>query len=136
MRARLFHTFLALSFTVLVLLSTLVAEHLAATDQQAMFLDRLHDTMRFAAAAQQASTDLDEHALREDLVRYHEGFGIDAAIVDRSGTELPSSRPIDLAAAPVLQAVRLALAGQQSQNPGTSCPGADVGLSATVPRTP
>jgi len=133
MRARLFHTFLALSFTVLVLLSTLVAEYLAATDQQAMFLDRLHDTMRFAAAAQQASTDLDEHALREDLVRYHEGFGIDAAIVDRSGAVLASSGPIDLAAEPVLQAVRLALAGQQSQNPGTIWPGHDVWLAVAVP---
>ena len=133
MRARLFHTFLALSFTVLVLLSTLLVEHLAAADQQAMFLDRLQDTIRFAAAAQQASTDVDTHALREDLVRYHEGFGIDAAIVDHRGTVLASSGPIDLAAEPVQRAVRLALAGRQSQNPDIIWPGHEVWLAVAVP---
>jgi hypothetical protein len=115
MRARLFHTFLALSTGTLLLLSILLAGHIAGTDQRAMFLDRLQDTMRFAAAAEQVDSDLDEHALGADLLRYREGFGIDAAIVDRSGTVRASSGPIDLTAAPVLRALRLALTGSTAR---------------------
>src|SRR5262249_51463244 len=119
MRARLFHTFLALGTGTLLLLSLLLAGYIARAAQHAVFLDRLQDTMRFAAAAEQVDTDLDEHALRADLVRYHEGFGIEAAIVDRSGTVRASSGPIDLAAVPVLRALRLALAGRHNPDPGT-----------------
>ncbi len=133
MRTRLFSVLFALLACVLGALSVPFAWRVAADHQQAMFVDRLQATSRFASKAQQATNSIDDQALQEDLVRYHEVFGIDAAIVDRTGASRQTSGSVDLDDPAAARALALARAGHQSQNPPLIWPGDNAVLVVAVP---
>jgi signal transduction histidine kinase len=134
MRARLLCVLIPLMALVLVTLSFPLAGNLAAARQQAMFLDRLQDTSRFAAISQQSADQLDTQALAEDLVRYGEVYGVQAAVLDRTGAKrVASSSSLDLRSPPVAAEIRRALAGHQSVDPDTIWPWTDQPLVVGVP---
>ncbi|HWB38091.1 MAG TPA: hypothetical protein VHA75_18895, partial [Rugosimonospora sp.] len=130
MRSRLFGIFLTMVICMLGTLSVPFAIKVASSQQQAVFLDRLQDTTRFASAYQQATDEVDEQALQDDLIRYHEVYGIAAVILDRSGRIIEGSGDIDAARQ---STIRQALTGHQSDDPGIIWPGVDVALTVAVP---
>ncbi len=133
MRTRLFGIFLTMVICMLATLSIPFAIKVASGEQQAIFVDRLQDTARFASAYQQANDEIDVQALRDDLTRYHDVYGIDAAILDRSGAVIESSGHIDLHGAGQRSAVHQALTGHQSDQPAIIWPGEHEALTIAVP---
>ncbi|MEV1114610.1 HAMP domain-containing sensor histidine kinase [Actinosynnema sp. NPDC049800] len=61
-------------------------------ESQETYLDRLGDASRFASLAESALASDRLTALREELVRYDQLYGISAALVGTDGTVLESSR--------------------------------------------
>ena len=61
-------------------------------ESQETYLDRLGDASRFASLAENALASDRLTALREELVRYDQLYGIPAALVGTDGTVLESSR--------------------------------------------
>ncbi|GAA5201553.1 HAMP domain-containing sensor histidine kinase [Rugosimonospora acidiphila] len=134
MRARLLSVLIPLIALVLVTLSLPLASNLAAARQQTMFLDRLQDTGMFASLSQQSADQLDTQVLAEDLVRYGDVYGVQAAVLDRTGAPRAASSPsLDLRSPQVAAEIRQALAGHQSVNPDTIWPWADRPLVVGVP---
>lgn len=134
MRARLIVLIVLLGGGMLVALSVPYAQHLAASRQQAMFLDRLQDTVRFASAYQQLGGDVDQ-ALREDLVRYNSVYSsVSAAILDRKGTpRAEAGDGLDLDHPLVRERVRLALNGHETVETPTVWPWEDRPMVVAVP---
>ncbi|MET7394081.1 HAMP domain-containing sensor histidine kinase [Dactylosporangium sp. NPDC005572] len=119
---------------VLAALSVPFGRSLAAGRQQDMFVDRLQDTSQFAAIAQQATTSVAQEALRDDLVRYADLYGITAAVVGRGGTTWAiSGRLADLDRGDVAERIRQAGAGHQSIAPLTIWPWSDRLIVVAVP---
>src|SRR5690349_13006585 len=97
---------------VLVALSVPLAQNIAASRQQAMFLDRLQDATRFAGAAEQVGNEVDQRALDADLRRYGELYSIAVVELDRSRTvRAGAAGPLQLDRDVVARAVTQALAG-------------------------
>jgi signal transduction histidine kinase len=117
MRARL------IGILVLVLLGTVasisvpLAVRFASSAEQGMFLDRLEDADHFASVAEQSVDDADAEDLQAQLTRYHEVFGISAAIVDRGLSVMQGAGSVDLDVPAVADAVQRALSGHQSSDP-------------------
>src|SRR5579884_3097495 len=65
----------------------------ARTAQQAEFVDRLADTVRFASLAQRPLVEATPQALEPEMRRYDDVYGIAVALVDRDGKVLVASRP-------------------------------------------
>src|SRR5256885_16246359 len=84
MRARLIALLLLLMGSLLAALTVPFAQDLAARRQQIMFVDQLQDTIGIASAAQQDIDEVDQRELNEDLSRYAELYGINAAAVYRN----------------------------------------------------
>src|SRR5215470_3872463 len=136
MRARLLSVLIPLMALVLITLSLPLASNLAAARQQTMFLDRLQDTGWFASIDQQSADQLDAQILAADIVRYGEVYGVQAAVLDRTGAARAVSSPsLDLRSPPVAAEVRQALAGHQSVEPDTIWPWTDRPLVVGVPVT-
>jgi signal transduction histidine kinase len=134
MRTRLIALLVLLLGCVLAALSVPYARNLAANRQQAMFVDRLQDTSRFASAAQQATNGVDEQALRDDLARYADLYGITAVVLDRNGqARTAAGAPLDLHRRVVAEGVRRALAGHQSGDPALIWPWSDQPIVVAVP---
>jgi signal transduction histidine kinase len=134
MRARLLCVLIPLMTLVLVTLCFPLASNLAAARQQAMFLDRLQDTSWFASTSQQSADPLDTEVLAADLVRYGEVYGVQAAVLDRTGAKRAASdSSLDLHSPPVAAQIRQALAGHQSADPDTIWPWTDQPLVVGVP---
>lgn len=134
MRRRLTALLLLLLGCVLAALSLPFARSLAEGRQQSMFVDRLQDTNQFAAIAQQATTSVDQEALRADLARYAELYGITAAVISRGGTTWAvSGRLADLDERRVAERISQARAGHQSAAPPTVWPWSDQPIVVAVP---
>jgi signal transduction histidine kinase len=117
MRRRLIATYVGLLIVVLLGLSVPLGYSLAAGQTQAMFIDRLYDTARFASLAEPALQTGRVNALRTELALYDEMFGIQAAIVGRDGVLVLMSRPtFDLNGEGVLAAVNAGLTGKRSSS--------------------
>src|SRR2546423_13961773 len=115
MRARLIALLLLLMGSLLAALTVPFAQDLAARRQQIMFVDRLQDTIGIASAAQQDEDEVDQRELSEDLRRYAELYGIQAAVVYRNGSvRAAGGPPIDLNRADVKEAIGSGLAGDPS----------------------
>jgi signal transduction histidine kinase len=115
MRRRLIATYVGLLIVVLLGLTVPLGYSLAAGQTQAVFIDRLNDTARFASLAEPALQTGRVNALSTELALYDEMFGIQAAIVGRDGALLLTSRPtFDLSGVGVLAAVNAGLTGQRS----------------------
>jgi signal transduction histidine kinase len=91
-RTRLLVILLALMAGTLAALGIPLARSVADSRRQAVYLDRLADTARFAGIAGQKPAG-DNSELAGELTRYHEVYGISAAIVDRNMSVRVASRP-------------------------------------------
>lgn len=113
MRRRLATSYVVLLVLVLAALEVPLAIALTTRDTQRMALDRMADAVRFATAAE-ASLRTDERtALETDLRVYDELYGIGAAVIDRDGRVLFSTRVLPMRIPLVQRQVRRALAGEQ-----------------------
>lgn len=112
MRHRLLVTVMVLVAMVLVGLGVPLALSDARTATQRQFVDRLSDTVRFAALAQRPLVDADPAALLPEMRRYDEVYGIAVALVTRDGQMIAASRPgLNVADS---DRVRVALTGRRS----------------------
>ncbi|MFC5747511.1 sensor histidine kinase [Actinomadura rugatobispora] len=93
MLRRLLAVYVSLLVMVLAALEIPLAVTFAAHETQAMFIDRLNDTSRFASLAEPALCSGRTDSLRAELVRYDELYGIPAAVADREGNIVVASRP-------------------------------------------
>ncbi|MGW1490687.1 ATP-binding protein [Streptomyces sp. NPDC002402] len=128
MRTRLLPLLIVLMAGVLLALGFPLAVSVAAAQQQRVVVDRIDDTVRFAALAQFVTEGpgMDERrsTLQEQLDRYHDTYGIKAGVFYRDGD--------DIASAPEgwyvprsgegREAFQEALTGRRSQDPGQVWP--------------
>ena len=91
MRRRLIATYVGLLAMVLLGLSVPLGVVLAVRNEQAMFIDRLNDTARFASLAEPALRTGDWEQLENELIQYEQMFGIIAGIVGRDGKIVATS---------------------------------------------
>ena len=116
MRRRLIATYVGLLAMVLLGLSVPLGITLAVRNEQAMFIDRLNDTARFASLAESAlRTGGDSDQLENELIQYEQNFGIVAAIVNRDkNLVLTSESELDLHDAEVRKGIEIALLGKRA----------------------
>lgn len=108
---------------VLLALGFPLAVSVAAAEQQRVVVDRIDDTVRFAALAQfvtdRSSLDERRSTLQEQLDRYHATYGIKAGVFYRDGDAMARA-PEDWSVPPDgegREAFRDALSGRRSQDP-------------------
>ncbi|MGK5556182.1 ATP-binding protein [Actinomadura kijaniata] len=134
MRWRLLGTFLTLIVAVLGVLSVPLATAAASRDTQAMFLDRVNDTIRFASIAETALRTGQTLALRAELRQYEELYGIGALIVGRDGEPvLVSGTDVDPYAPRVRAKIDEALSGNRSATTEVFWPWRDDPLIVVEP---
>jgi signal transduction histidine kinase len=132
-RRRLIVTYVSLLAVVLLGLSLPLGLVLAARDAQAMFIDRLDDTARFASLAEPALRTGDTSVLFTRLRQYDEMFGIAAAVINRNSRVVVTSRSLDPNEPLVRQRIEAALSGQQAGPGGTPWPWEHEPLVVAVP---
>ncbi|MCP9956988.1 MULTISPECIES: sensor histidine kinase [Streptomyces] len=96
MRTRLLPLLIVLLAGVLLALGFPLAGSLAAARQQAVVVDRIDDTARFAALAQYVTesgpgSGERRATLQSELVRYHDVYGIRAGVYHRDGTAMAAA---------------------------------------------
>lgn len=125
MRTRLLPLLIVLMAGVLLALGFPLAVSVAAAQQQEVVVDRIDDTVRFAALAQFVSetpTAMDERSatLEDQLNRYHATYDINVGVFLRDGTSAMAKAP-DWWGVPSAgegqKAFREALTGRRSQDP-------------------
>jgi signal transduction histidine kinase len=117
-RNRLFLLLLALVAGALAALGVPLARSVADSRQQTVFGDRQGDTGRFAALAAQSGGNGGRAMLREELTRYDQVYGIRAAVIDRTGRTVATSRPgFHADETAVRDRVNAALGGRGTENP-------------------
>ncbi|MEJ8637859.1 HAMP domain-containing sensor histidine kinase [Streptomyces sp. NPDC006475] len=123
MRTRLLPLLIVLMAGVLLALGFPLAVSVAAAEQQRVVVDRIDDTVRFAALAQfvtdRSSLDERRSTLQEQLDRYHATYGIKAGVFYRDGDAMARA-PEDWSVPPDgegREAFRDALSGRRSQDP-------------------
>ncbi|MGW0827992.1 ATP-binding protein [Streptomyces sp. NPDC002845] len=92
MRRRLLVVYLLMLAAVLTAVAVPYAAATAARDTQGVFIDQLNDTARFASLAEPALRTGETVALRAELTRYDELFGVGAAVLDVNEKLLLTSR--------------------------------------------
>ncbi|MFV2118355.1 ATP-binding protein [Streptomyces sp. Act-28] len=96
MRTRLLPLLIVLMAGVLLALGFPLAGSRAAAHQQTVVIDRIDDTVRFAAIAQYvpgsgSGIDEREAILQSELDRYHDVYGIKAGVFHRDGTAMAAA---------------------------------------------
>lgn len=123
MRRRLVASYLLLLVLVLTALEVPLAITMTTRDSQRMAIDRTADAARFATVAEVAIRTGDMAALRTDLVRYDELYGIAAVVIDRERQTLVTSREgLRLSRRAEIDERDRALAGDQTGGTGTVWP--------------
>lgn len=136
MRRRLIRTYLALLALVLVALEVPLASYIAAERTEAVVVDRLLDATRIAAEAEPALREGPVATLTLELDRYHELYGISAAVVDRDAVVVVAAGDRDqLSAHDARQRLCQALAGDHSGGGRTVRPWETDPLVTAVPVT-
>ena len=136
MRSRLVSTYLVLIAIVLVLLEVPLAVTLASGRTQEMVIDRFVDAARFASLADPALGSGELISLADELDRYHELYGISAAVVDRDAVVVASAGDRSLfRSASFDERARQALAGERVGSEGTIWPWRSAPLIVAVPVT-
>ncbi|HEV7933088.1 MAG TPA: HAMP domain-containing sensor histidine kinase [Actinomadura sp.] len=134
MRARLTWVLLTLMACILLALGVPLATSILREHQNALFQDRVDDTSHFAALAESALPGPPPAALGAELTRYHQVYGISAAVVGRDGRPwiatdgYPGNRSSDVGVA-----LRQAYAGRHSADAGTIWPWSHRTLTVTAP---
>ncbi|MFF0449307.1 sensor histidine kinase [Streptomyces sp. NPDC004609] len=135
MRTRLLPLLIVLMAGVLLALGFPLAVSIAAAHQQKVVVDRIDDTVRFAALAQFVTEEpgrINERGstLKDQLNRYHDTYGINAGVFYRDGRRFMARSPenwtVPLGGAG-RQAFREALSGRRSQDPPQVWPWQDDG---------
>jgi signal transduction histidine kinase len=133
-RRRLLITYATLLAAVLAGLSVPLGVTVAARNAQAMFIDRLNDTARFASLAEPALRTGYDDALIAELRQYDAMFGIVAAIAARDGHLVVSSRAgFDVFDDPVRSRIDSALSGERAGFTGGMWPWNDDPLIVAEP---
>jgi signal transduction histidine kinase len=124
MRSRLLAVAIPLVVLVILGFGAPLALIVAGNEGQQLFLDRLTDTDRFASLAQRPLSSREFGALATELARYHDVYGIKAAVLDTDGVPMAGSVSGDdmLRIPAIPQAVDAALAGRSPQNGPTLFP--------------
>jgi signal transduction histidine kinase len=131
---RLLITYVTLLFAVLAGLSVPLGITIASRNAQAMFIDRLNDTARFASLAEPALRTEYKDALEAELRQYHAMFGIAAAVAGRDGQLLFTSRDdFDVYAPAVRERIEVALSGERAGFSGGLWPWRDDPLIVAEP---
>ncbi|GAB2986546.1 sensor histidine kinase [Saccharothrix stipae] len=103
-------------------------------ESQETYLDRLGDASRFASLAENALASGRLTALREELVRYDQLYGISAALVGTDGAVLESSRrPFPLDDPHVEVGLRAAFGGYRGETDQSVWPWERVNLVVVEP---
>jgi signal transduction histidine kinase len=133
-RTRLFVLLLTLLACVIAALQVPLGLSYAGREQQRVFIDRLNDTDRFASIAQDGLAAEDISALRQEVRRYDDVYGIPVAIQDREGRLLVASRDgIDLTAPDVEERIAIALSGRRAKEPVSQWPWDDRPMVVAEP---
>ncbi len=136
MRYRLVGTYLALLTLVLLALEIPLAANVAASDTQAMVIDRNVDAARFASIADPALRTDETVTLAEELRRYYELYGISAAVVNRDGRLVATAGDVQaFHTAQVQHWLDQALAGERVGAGRTVWPWQSAPLVIAVPVT-
>lgn len=120
MRVRLQGIVLTLVALLVFGLGLPLAQTIASSVQQHLFLDRLTDTARFASLAQRPLLDNKPELIEPDLRRYADVYGVQVIVVDQDGKQVVSAlggnaAGIDFKADKISGPVHDALAGRRSQ---------------------
>jgi signal transduction histidine kinase len=122
-RTRLLALLLGLMAVVVISPAFVLARSLAAGEQQALFLDRLNDTTRFASVARTGVSNANLVGLQLELNRYDEVYGIPAALLDRGGDVRVASRAnLAVDSAEARRIVDAGLSGRRGENPKVRMP--------------
>jgi signal transduction histidine kinase len=122
-RTRLLAIVISLVVLVVIGLGAPLAISVANTEGQMLFLDRLTDTDRFASMAQHPLSSSEFDSLNNELARYEQVYGVQAAVLDvGQHVEAHSTTLINLAGPGVQTAVRAALVGRSPQSGSTLFP--------------
>jgi signal transduction histidine kinase len=92
MRRRLLFAYLLMLAAVLVAVAVPYATSTATRDTQAVFIDQLNDTARFASLAEPALRSGETVMLAAELTRYDELYGVGAAVLDINREIITTSR--------------------------------------------
>jgi len=134
MRPRILAVLICLLVLVLGALGLPLAVSSATAQGQALFVDRVSDTTRFASIAQQDDTDDELPLVRAELERYDQVYGIAAAVLDTDGRVRVGSRPrVELGSGQAQRRLRAALAGRPSEIAGPLWPWDSEPLVVAVP---
>ncbi|MGI5211909.1 ATP-binding protein [Plantactinospora sp. CA-290183] len=133
MTRRLVFSYSLLVILVLLALETPLAVTLANRETERIRADRLADANRFASLSGPALRSDTVSAITDELRRYHELYGIAAAVVDREGDRVVATGGVDLTPEPTGSVVRGALAGRQLTLPEVVWPWQHGPLVVAVP---
>jgi signal transduction histidine kinase len=115
-RRRLLVVYLTLLTATITALAVPLAAGEASRETQTVYIDRQGDTARFASIAEPALRTGETVTLRAELATYHALYGIDAAVISRTGVLMASSPsgspPLDRP--DVQRAVTAALSGDRT----------------------
>ncbi|MFI7489874.1 sensor histidine kinase [Micromonospora echinaurantiaca] len=137
MHRRLLVVLVPLAVLLVAALGVPLSVTVAEREMQETYVDRLGDVGRFASLAETALSTGRTEALHQELTRYHQLYGIPAAVIDTSGTVLlgPAGAYQEAARAEpaVPRIVTAALAGARSEPSGEWAPWDDSALVVAEP---
>ncbi|GAA3471584.1 sensor histidine kinase [Nonomuraea roseola] len=131
MRRRLLISYMSLLALSLLVLIVPLAVNLAVRETHESFIEQQGDTQRFASQADPALGPAKNQRLRAELVRYHELFGIGAAVLDGEG-KIVAVAPPRLSLEEASRPIERALSADPWQ-PGTVWPWQSADLVVAVP---
>ncbi|MFY1673392.1 ATP-binding protein [Plantactinospora sp. WMMB334] len=133
MRRRLVFSYSLLMILVLLALETPLAVTLANRETERIRADRLADANRFASLSGPALRTGAVSAITDELRRYHELYGIGAAVIDRERRPVVAPASPALDSEPTAAAIFGALAGRQMTVPEVLWPWQTGPLVVAVP---
>ncbi|SNS66087.1 Signal transduction histidine kinase [Asanoa hainanensis] len=137
MHRRLLVVLVPLAVLLVAALGVPLGVTVAEREMQETYVDRLNDVGRFASLAETALTTGRTEALRQELSRYHDLYGVPVVVIDVSGAVLlgPAGAYEEAARSePALdRIVTAALAGTRSEPSGEWAPWDDSALVVAEP---
>ncbi|PSL08510.1 signal transduction histidine kinase [Haloactinopolyspora alba] len=137
MLRRLLVVLVPLAFLLVAALGVPLGTAVAQRETQEVYVDRLNDVGRFASLAETALSTGRTEALRSELQRYEDLYGIPVALVDPGGRVVLSSGPdaadVPTRSAAAEQVVAQALAGYRPEPPTVLWPWDDSPLVLAEP---
>ncbi|MEV4534090.1 HAMP domain-containing sensor histidine kinase [Asanoa sp. NPDC049518] len=137
MHRRLLVVLVPLAVLLVAALGVPLSITVAEREMQETYVDRLNDVGRFASLAETALSTGRTEALRQELSRYHDLYGIPVVVIDVSGSVLlgPTGAYEEAARSEpaLVRIVTAALAGARSEPSGDWAPWDDSALVVAEP---